>query len=1130
MHHLNALDRQGLIVIEIREICKSYKSDSFVQNALDIVSIVFRECEFVAVLGPSGSGKTTLLNVLGGLDHADSGDIIIDGVSTRNYKSSDWDTYRNHRIGFIFQSYNLIPHQSILNNVALAPTLSGASREECRTRATEALVKVGLADHINKKPSQLSGGQMQRVAIARALVCDPDIVLADEPTGALDTETGLQVMDLLAEIARDRLVIMVTHNPNLAERYATRTVKLSDGHIMDDDNPVVPDGAPFSGAPDGTSDAGETDAIPVAAQSAGMTANGEADRAPATLPIEISDGMGPDEASTPTEPLTRMTTPALDKGRKASMSFRTALGLSFSNLMTKKARTILTAFAGSIGIFGIAAILALSNGVNDHIDKVEEDTLSSYPVSITKTSYDLSSLMGVSSDDEDETTVTPTPQPDANPDLIPEVPMISDMFASIENNDLASFKTYLESGQSDVYDHVNTIRYDYGVVPQIFKSDTSDGVVQLNPGPMESLASNSINSSTAFASSGMTSNSYQEMIEDRELLDEQFDVVRGRWPDAADECVLVLTRSGKLSDYTLYSIGILDPNEFKELAEKAMDSQDVEIPDTKVDFTFDDAMNLTFKVVPQADCYRYTSDTDTWTKATEDDDFMKERVENGLTLKVVGIIQPSATTRSPSLTEGIAYTHALTTTLIDRAAQSDIVKSQLENPDVDVFTGKTFDELKDENRGAFDMSSLFSVDEAALESAFSFDTSGLDLSGFDADMGDLDLSGMDTSQLANTMRNVPPPDFSSLGNAELSASDQKAVSDLAQDIARGFMPYWYEQHPGEAITENTDFSKDFQSYLATEKVADQMAKMQVIAGAALQQQVTQVMQDYMVNTYQPYIEQAMAQMIQQMAQQMAAAMSSGVQQQMQQLFSQMGSLFSVDAEAFAGALHFNMTQDDLTNLLQNYLNAEQLSYDHNLTKLGYAEESSPQSINLYPIDFSHKEQVLKIIDGYNEQMKAQGKDDQVISYSDIMGALISSVTDIVDMISAVLIAFVSISLLVSSIMIGIITYISVLERKKEIGILRAMGASKGNIANVFNAETAIEGLAAGLLAIGTVYLLSIPVNIIIRNSHHVRHILHLPVTSAIVLILISMALTLIAGIIPSRKAANRDPVEALRGE
>lgn len=1073
-------------MIEIREICKSYRSDSFVQNALDNVSIVFRECEFVAVLGPSGSGKTTLLNVLGGLDHADSGDIVIDGVSTRDYKSSDWDTYRNHRIGFIFQSYNLIPHQSILNNVALAPTLSGASREECRARATEALEKVGLAEHVNKKPSQLSGGQMQRVAIARALVCDPDIVLADEPTGALDTETGLQVMDLLAEIARDRLVIMVTHNPSLAEQYATRTVRLSDGHIIDDDDPVEPDGAAEAIEP-----AGE----------------------PAV-----------------TEPLSRMAAPALDKDRKASMSFRTALGLSFSNLMTKKARTILTAFAGSIGIFGIAAILALSNGVNDHIAKVEEDTLSSYPVSITKTSYDLSSMMGVPADDEDETTATPTPQPDADPNLIPEVPMVSSMFASIENNDLASFKAYLESGQSDIRDHVNTIRYDYGVVPQVFKDDVSDGVVQLNPGPLESLASNSINSSAAFASSGMSANSYQEMIEDRELLDEQFDVVRGHWPEAADECVLVLTRNGKLSDFTLYSIGILDPDEFKELAEQAMDSQDVEVPDTKVDFSFDDAMNLTFKVVPQADCYRYTSDTDTWTKATEDDDFMRERVENGLTLKVVGIVQPSATTRSPSLTEGVAYTHALTTTLIDMAGQSDIVKSQLENPDVDVFTGKTFDELKDENRNAFDMSSLFSVDTAALESAFSFDTSGLDLSGLDSGMGELDLSGMDTSQFADTMRNVPPPDFSSLGNAELSASDQKAVSDLAQDVARGFIPYWYEQHPGEAITESTDFSKDFQNYLATKKVTDQMTEMQVIAGTALQQQVTQLMQDYMVNTYQPYIEQAMTQMIQQMAQQMAAAMSSGVQQQMQQLFSQMGSLFSVDAEAFAGALHFNMTQDDLTNLLQNYLNAEQLSYDHNLTKLGYATESDPQSINIYPIDFEHKEKVLEVIDDYNDQMKAQGKDKQVISYSDIMGALISSVTDIIDMISAVLIAFVSISLLVSSIMIGIITYISVLERKKEIGILRAMGASKGNIANVFNAETAIEGLAAGLLAIGTVYLLSIPVNIIIRNSHHVQHILHLPVTSAIVLILISVVLTLIAGIIPSRKAANRDPVEALRGE
>ena len=1092
-------------MIELKDISKSYVTGTFVQKALDDVSITFRESEFVAVLGPSGSGKTTLLNILGGLDHADEGDIVINGISTKQYRSSDWDTYRNHRIGFIFQSYNLIPHQTILSNVELALTLAGVDRVERRNRSLKALEDVGLGEHADKRPSQLSGGQMQRVAIARALVNDPDIVLADEPTGALDTETGVQVMDILAGVARDRLVIMVTHNPELAQAYATRIVRLADGRITDDSNAVSRE--------EQASLVGET---PVEEVSADATTE---------LPAPV---------------------PSPEKGRKkrASMNFATALSLSFNNLMTKKGRTFLTAFAGSIGIIGIAAILALSNGVNNYIAKVEEDTLSSYPLSITKSSTDLSGLLGSTStagdtNSDSGTSMGSTTKQAADSGTIPESTILSDMFAQIKSNDLSSFKTYLESGQSDIDDYVSTITYDYGITPQIYKADTSSGVVQLNPSTVTSSSSATASAAESLGFTMGSSGSFEEMLDDQDLLDSQYDVIAGRWPSSYDECVLVLGRNGTISDYTLYNIGILNPNDLQQMLDEVSSSERVEVPDANVNLSYDDALALSFKVVDSSSLYSYNSESGTWTDMTDNTDYMTQAIASGIDLKVVGVIRPNDTTDSAALKQGVAYTHALTTRLMDDAASSEIVRQQVANPDVDVFTGKTFEELQSQNGGQLDMSSLFTIDEDALASAFSIDTSSIE-NAANIDASDLS-SSMDTSSLSSLLANMPMPTFSDVnatlsktvsGNANLTEEQQKQVSTLSNRLMMGFMT-WLAQNGG--LTEDTDFSAKFQEYLASS--TDARGQVQAIAAIVGQATTTQMqeqvesaietsMQNYMTNTFTPYLQNVM----QQMVSQMASSMAETLQSSMGSISDAMGNAVSIDPDAFANAIQFNMTQEDLTSLLTNYMNADKLTYDNNLTKLGYALASNPSSINIYPTDFDSKEHVLDIIADYNQQMTDQGKDDQVISYSDIMGTLISNVTDIVNMISLVLIAFVSISLVVSSIMIGIITYISVLERKKEIGILRAMGASKRNIANVFNAETVIEGLIAGVFAIVVVLIVSVPVNAYVLGRYHVDTIMSLPWTSAFALIGISVLLTFVAGLIPSTAASRRDPVEALRSE
>ena len=1082
-------------MLELKGICKRYVTQSFTQVALDNVSLSFRDNEFVAILGPSGSGKTTMLNVIGGLDHFDSGDLLIDGISTKDFRDRDWDAYRNNRIGFVFQSYNLIPHQTILENVELALTLTGVGHAERRQRAREALEKVGLGEHVNKRPSQLSGGQMQRVAIARALINDPEIVLADEPTGALDSTTSVQVMDLLKDVARDRLVIMVTHNPELAYRYATRIVNLADGKITDDSDPF--------------------DVAKAARREAKPT-------------------------------------------RKTSMSFVTALGLSARNLMTKKGRTAMTAFAGSIGIIGIAAILALSNGVNGYIKKVEEDTLSSYPLTISKQDYDLSSMMGGqgATEDGDDVSGASDSEDDSvkKSDKIPVVTAVKDMFASVKSNDMTSFKAWLDAGGDGIDKEVNAIQYGYGVTPVVYRAGKGDEKpVRLVPNAMTEAMSGGASSAATVSMESMGTSVFNEMIDDQSLLDRQYDVVAGHWPASANEAVMVLSSRGTVGDYTLYSIGALDIDELNDLVNSAMTADGgVETPETAADFTYDDALSTTFKVLSPADAYRKNEETGMWADMSGDADFMAAKVADGIDVRIVGVVRPNETANASALSPGIAYTHALTRQLMERAADSKIVQEQLAHPETDVFTGKTFDELQGEAKQGVDLGSMFSVDEAALKSAFSFDASalsgvagGMDLSGIDLSGLDIDLSGVgEDIDFNDIMAKAPAPDFSGVFDGlELTPEQMQQVGALANQLFEGFMQSdQFKALTPEDLKDATKLAAAFSAYLENDAAAQQcLAQLKALGGDVLAERLQQAMTDYVQKQLAPYLQQAMDQVMKAISEQIATTVSSqlkaGAAGLMGQMATQMSSSFAnlasamhVDASAFARAIHFNMDAEDLSSLMMSYAKASQLTYDNNLTTLCYADEADPISVKIFPRDFEAKERVLDHIDAYNKQVKAAGHDEQAISYTDYMGIIMGSVTDIVNTISLVLIAFVSISLVVSSIMIGIITYISVLERKKEIGILRAIGASKRNVANVFNAETFIEGLIAGVFAIVVVVAVSFPVNTWALAAKQVPNLMSLPVQDALVLIAISVLLTVVAGLLPARSASKKDPVEALRSE
>ena len=1043
-------------MLQLRNIRKAYTTGSFTQTALDDVSISFRDSEFVAILGPSGSGKTTLLNIIGGLDHYDTGDLVIDGISTKKYKDRDWDTFRNNRIGFVFQAYNLIPHQTILANVELALTLSGVSRAERRTRALDALRKVGLGDHVDKKPSQLSGGQMQRVAIARALINDPEILLADEPTGALDSKTSVQIMDLLTEIANDRLVIMVTHNPELAEQYATRIVNLADGVIRSDSDPFDP-------APED------------------MRASKK-------------------------------------QVRRTSMSFLTALSLSWNNLLTKKGRTLMTAFAGSIGIIGIAAILSLANGVNSYIANVEEETLSEYPLSIEDQGFDMTSLMTMGmgaqgsssgSGDSQDAGQTGSSSSDENGGTVGESKMVTGMFGSIGSNDLASLKDYLDNGDSGIDQYVNSIEYGYNITPQLFSSDIEDGVRQVNPDKsFSSIGFGSATSTNGIMSSMMSTNVFYEMPSDPDLYQDQYDVVAGTWPQSYSDIVLVLTPNGKVSDFMLYTMGLRDHSELDDMVRAFANEDEVNAPDDYMTLTYDQLMGVTFKLVAATDYYLYDSDYHVWKNKSDDADYMRDLVNSGEDVHICGIVKPKAGAKITSLQTGFYYTSGMVSHIIDEAADSQIVKDQLADSATNVFTGKSFVEEADTEDSSFDMSSLFTIDGNKLQAAFQIDPDALSV-----DMSSLDLSGA-----ASDLPAAPEMDPSEFQISGQPTINKEAAAALMAAVEKDYFAYYSEQ------VQQGKPAPSFNEYFATERaqklVSDALPG--IIDTSEMQAEFAQKIQAYLQATMSSYMNQVVSAM----QTQMQAAMT----QVMGQLSANMATAMHVDESAFADAFQMNMDEKELTELMMSLMSSETTSFDGNLNKLGYADYAKPASIDIYPKDFESKQSVIDILDGYNDKMKAEGEDDKAVSYTDIVGALMSSVTTIVNMISYVLVAFVAISLVVSSIMIGVITYISVLERKKEIGILRSIGASKGDIGRVFNAETVIVGLVAGLIGIGVTALGCIPANAIVYALFDVPNVAILPWQAAVILVAISVFLTFLSGLIPSSAASRKDPVEALRSE
>ena len=1252
-------------MLQIKDIHKEYRTGNLVQRALDGVSLSLRDNEFVAILGPSGSGKTTLLNIIGGLDRYDRGDLIINGISTKKYKDRDWDSYRNHTIGFVFQSYNLIPHQTVLANVELALTISGVSKSERRRRAKEALEKVGLGAQIHKKPSQMSGGQMQRVAIARALVNDPEILLADEPTGALDSDTSVQVMDLLQGVAKERLVVMVTHNPELAQLYATRIVTVKDGRILSDTDPFVID----------------------------------------------SESMAP---------------PVHKNMGKSSMSFFTALSLSFQNLKTKKARTLLTSFAGSIGIIGIALILSISNGVDKYITNMEEETLSEYPLQIQSTGVDLTSMMMGAA----------TAQSEKKDGEVGVAQMVTNMFSKMNSNDLESLKAYLDSNESSISQYANSVECTYSVSPQIFL-ENGKNIRQVNPDKSFSAMGLGSGSSNSIMSSTMSTDVFHEMPEDADLYKDQYDVKAGRWPENYKECVLVLTSQGDISDFLQYTLGLRDGKELDDMVQKFIAEEAVETPENEGPYTYDEILGKKFKLVNSTDYYEYDEEYKVWKDKSDNSSYMKKLVKNGEDLTIVGIVQPVEGATASMLTAGICYTPELTKHVIEKAASSEIVKQQLADEKINVFTGEEFGKEDNEN-SKFDMESLFSINADALQEAFQVDLSGFNMdlsslsglsSGLNVEMPDmpdmsalagninLDESSMpDLSKLIKLddldldlshmidpeeiLKNLPAdqvPDMSqALKSVKFDFTEEKVTAllkevltgyqesikdkpeadmdkmqaalkqyltskemnerlckdlqelvknnvnvDMSSEkliaVAVGLMNQYQEYAKANGITQTDvasilaflsqgeiqqqikeeaenlvknsvtvnittkqirdllmqdvvaaypEYARNnslpdpanlgtyFLEYMQTEDGQNRLMNglMTLVDTSEVQTQFSQAMETYMKSMMTSFtdaiakgieskfteimeqVEKQLTKGIQTAMEQMIGNISSGMQEAMQsvmtsvsssltsamsQAMSGLGGLgsgmgnmedaLSINPEAFAKAIQMNMNEDDLSELMMSLLSSENSSYDGNLKKLGYADLNVPGGINIYPKDFESKSEIVGILDQYNADMEAAGEDEKVITYTDLVGTLMSSVTNIVNIISYVLVAFVAISLVVSSIMIGVITYISVLERKKEIGILRAIGASRHNVSQVFNAETFIIGFCAGAMGIGITLLLLIPANSIIRSlADGVNVKAALPPVAAVVLIGLSVVLTLLGGLIPSRKAAKSDPVTALR--
>ncbi len=1100
-------------MLQLNHIKKEYKTGDLVQKALDDVSLNLRDNEFVAILGPSGSGKTTLLNVIGGLDRYDSGDLIINGISTKKYTDRDWDSYRNHTIGFVFQSYNLIPHQTVLSNVELALTISGISGAERRSRATKALEQVGLGDQLHKHPSEMSGGQMQRVAIARALVNNPDILLADEPTGALDSDTSIQVMELLKEVAKDRLVVMVTHNPELAEQYATRIVRLRDGVIQSDTAPFAPD----------------------------------------------------DSAQVP---------PVHKNLGRSSMSPLTALALSFNNLLTKKTRTLLTAFAGSIGIIGIALILSLSAGVSNYIQEMERSTLSEYPLQISTTGVDLAALLdpgSYTSAVANNTNVGATSASSTPEGMVTVRELLSQLTEDNSSvNDLASLKKYLDSDECTISEDAASIEYSYGIAPLIYRQNKDGTVRQIFPDSSLSALNNT--TSAAGIVSSMTNQSvFTEMAEEPSLYEDQYDVKAGRWPESYNEAVLVLNSDGSISDYALYILGIEDDSVMMRFLQEYAKNKNTQAPTGYGTYPYDTFVGLKYKIVTSSDYYVYDEERQIWRNRSDDEAYVEQLVENSPDLTIVGVVQPRADASSTILPIGVAYTHALTYYAIDHAAESEVVKQQLADPEVNVLTGERFD--ADQRETDLDISSLFSVDTDMLKDAFQFDASKLqfDLSGaFDLQDGSFDFSSildpsafqLDLSQLDLSdidMSDVELPDMDALDLSQLFADMDLSVSeDALQSLMKKIMNGYKRYIIGNGIL-NLD-KIGFSSYMESDQFKQLLSESMgdLLDTTGLQEQFTaslqQNLQGIMTSYLQSYSEQlsqklgealqtkltaaiqtqmstVMQQLMTHLTTQFSQQIQSAIQNNIAQLSSQVEDALKIDPTVFQSAVQVNMSTDDLVDLVKMNLQSSTTSYSSVLGALGYSDYAKPGSIWIYPKSFEAKNRIVDSLNAYNAAMRAQGEEDKVIVFSDTVGTLMSAVTKIVDMVSNVLVAFVAISLAVSSIMIGVITYISVLERRKEIGILRAIGASKHNVSEVFNAETFIIGMCSGVIGVGLCLLLLIPGNMLIHSIAGTTSVTAvLPPKAALVLIVLATLLTILGGLIPARSAAKCNPVTALRSE
>ena len=1076
-------------MLELKKITKIYEVGDTSQTALNGVNLTFRENEFAAILGPSGSGKTTLLNIVGGLDKYTSGDLIINDISTKEYKDADWDSYRNHRIGFVFQSYNLISHQSILQNVILALTLSGISKKEGIKRAKQALIDVGLEDHIYKKPNQLSGGQMQRVAIARALVNNPDILLADEPTGALDSKTSVQIMKLLKKIAKDKLVIMVTHNPELAKEYSNRIIELKDGKITSDSNPF----------------------------------DVKKDK-------ELEKYV---------------------KTKKTSMSYLTALGLSFNNLMTKKGRTVLVAFAGSIGIIGIALILSLSTGFQNYIDKLQEDTLSSYPLTITRDSADMTSmLLSMVSDSSNV----------AEGDMVVEQQYVASMFSNIKTNDMKSFKKYLEQNYNKVDKDISTIKYSYSIDPLIYTKTLDGKIVKVNPNSMFTSMSGG-NGITSLYSS--YSSVFTQLIDDQEALDTQYDVLAGSWPTKYNEMVLVLPAKNAIPDMLVYFLGLRDIDELYDMVTKLMSGESVTEKNEPLELSYEDLMNIEFKLVNPSDIYKYNNKYKIYENMENDEEFIKKLFNGSEGLKISGIVTAKKGVSSMTLTPGVAYRADLIEHIIDKSKNSEIVKKQLANTSVDVFSGKNFDELYEKNT-ELDFEDMISIDEKMLESAFNIkiDQKAMEKTTTNYMNQISDSITTDTTPAANDfdmtlvtfatdilkdyaenpLREMPlNPMAPEMKFPMISESDVKTIVNnfMLKDTSKKFINELEKNYVIPASIYTQTFTQVLESYLTGyvqtagammgEKLYDENGGLMAVAPAD-EATINQTVQGLMSQAMIQGLKQTMATQMTETV--MKKDILTNVGSLTQTLMGSVANAFDVNPDKIAAAFKFDLSEEELERIMSAMMSSnEKKSSASNLNQLGYQDVEEPTNMSFYFNSFEAKERFMEFIDNYNEIQESHKDEDKVIRYTDLTGILMSSVKTIVNSVSYVLIAFVSISLVVSSIMIGIITYISVLERTKEIGILRAIGASKGNISSIFNAETFIIGLLSGVFGIAFT-LFAIPIiNLVIHNVTGNMDInAVLPLVGGILLVVLSVILTCIGGLIPSYSASKKDPVVALRTE